>query len=125
MIKEQFKQGGVFQERLLRYMEALLRQSTQTALCNRAHPTEERLSRWLLLVSHRVHALDFDLPEEFMAHMLGTYSFKVAEPIQALQKKGIIDYRDSHITIRDHAGLQQNACECAAVICNQYEYLLA
>jgi len=43
--------GGNFSElrrSLQKYAQAFLEQTSQTAVCNRLHTIEERLSRWLL-----------------------------------------------------------------------------
>jgi len=45
---------GAFQAALLRYTQALLTQTAQTAVCNRMQAIEQRLCRWLLLIHDRV-----------------------------------------------------------------------
>ena len=44
---EEFRLSGPFQSPLLRYTQALLTQVSQTAVCNRLHPVDKRLCRWL------------------------------------------------------------------------------
>src|SRR5579862_9436376 len=48
-LQEEFARGGPVQQVLLRYTQALITQISQTAVCNRLHPVEKRLCRWLLL----------------------------------------------------------------------------
>jgi hypothetical protein len=50
----EFERGGAFQATLLRYTQALLTQTAQTAVCNRMHAIAQRLCRWLLLIHDRV-----------------------------------------------------------------------
>ncbi len=50
----EFERGGAFQSALLRYTQALLTQTAQTAVCNRMHAIAQRLCRWLLLIHDRV-----------------------------------------------------------------------
>ena len=53
-LQEEFHRGGYLQRFLLRYTQALITQISQTAVCNRLHSVEQRLSRWLLLCHDRV-----------------------------------------------------------------------
>ena len=68
---DEFRRGGPFQMALLRYTQALITQISQTAVCNRLHPVEKRLCRWLLLTHDRVPSDELLMTQEFIAHMLG------------------------------------------------------
>jgi len=48
MIQTGFASGGLLQYVLLRYIQTLITQISQTAVCNRLHSVEQRLCRWLL-----------------------------------------------------------------------------
>src|SRR6185295_2698596 len=48
LLKAEFNRAGALQRLLLRYAQALLAQTAQTAACNRHHQTEQQLCRWLL-----------------------------------------------------------------------------
>jgi hypothetical protein len=48
MIQTEFASGGLLQYVLLRYIQTLITQISQTAVCNRLHSVEQRLCRWLL-----------------------------------------------------------------------------
>jgi len=97
---------------LLRSVHALLVQTAQTAACNRVHDLDERLARWLLMCRDRVHADEILITQEFLAIMLGTRRSSVTVAAGSLQQAGLISYRRGHVVIRDHAGLQDAACEC-------------
>jgi CRP-like cAMP-binding protein len=56
---------------LLRYIQVLLVQTSQTALANSHLTLEKRLARWLLMVHDRVGRDEFGLTHEFLAAMLG------------------------------------------------------
>src|SRR6267143_1070191 len=43
VLQEEFARGGALQQALLRYTQALITQISQTAVCNRLHPVEQRL----------------------------------------------------------------------------------
>jgi CRP-like cAMP-binding protein len=52
--KTMFDQNATFRRISLRFTEAMLNLSAQTAACNRLHSTEQRCARWLLMASDRI-----------------------------------------------------------------------
>ena len=101
---------------LLRYIQALITQISQTAVCNRLHAVEQRLCRWLLLSHDRVHSNELQMTQEFIAHMLGGRRESVTVAAERLQDAGLIHYARGHITILDRAGLEATVCECYQVV---------
>src|SRR6478752_5998824 len=69
--RAEFDRTPALQQALYRYTYAMMAQISQTAACNRFHEAEQRLARWLLMTSDRLHAEEFLLTHEFLAHMLG------------------------------------------------------
>lgn len=55
-MQAEFVRGGVFQQKLLRYTQALMTQISQTAVCNRLHSVDQQLCRWLLLSHDRLRS---------------------------------------------------------------------
>ena len=98
---EEFRRGGPCQFLLLRYTQALITQISQTAVCNRLHAVEQRLSRWLLLTHDRVRSVELLLTQEFIANMPGGRRESVTKAARRLQKAGLIRYVRGHITILD------------------------
>ena len=123
LLQAEFKQGGAFQQVLLRYIQALLTQISQTAVCNRLHAVEQRLCRWLLLSHDRVHANELQMTQEFIAHMLGGRRESVTVAAGRLQDAGLIPYARGHITILDRAGLEATVCECYQVVKQEIDRL--
>ena len=70
VLQAEFARGGALQHALLRYIQALITQIAQTAVCNRLHPVEKRLCRWLLLCHGRVQSDELRMTQEFIANML-------------------------------------------------------
>jgi CRP-like cAMP-binding protein len=121
---EEFRRGGPFQLALLRYTQALLTQVSQTAVCNRLHPIEQRLCRWLLMTRNRVPSDEILMTHEFIAHMLGVRREGVSAAAHHLQEAGLVRYHHGHITILDRKGLEAATCECYRVVKNEFDRLL-
>ncbi len=124
VVQEEFKRGGDFQHVLLRYTQALITQISQTAICNRLHPVEQRFCRWLLLSHDRIKADQLEMTQELIATMLGGRRESVTVAAGRLQDEGLISYARGHITILDRKGLETTVCECYQVVKNEYERLL-
>jgi CRP-like cAMP-binding protein len=120
----EFRRGGPFQLALLRYTQALITQISQTAVCNRLHPVEQRLCRWLLLTRDRLPSDEILMTQEFIAHMLGVRREGVTAAAHHLQDAGLIRYRRGHIAILDRTGLEAATCECDRVVKDEFDRLL-
>ena len=116
--EREFRRGGVFQALVLRYMQAQLVQSAQSAACNAKHNMEQRLARWLLLCSDRAHTETLNLSHEFLADMLGSTRPTVSIAAGSLKEEGLIDYNRGVIRMLDAKRLEGRACECYQVIKN-------
>ena len=123
-LQEEFRRGGAFQLLLLKYTQALITQVAQTAVCNRLHPVEKRLCRWLLMTQDRAQSDTLQMTHEFIANMLGIQREAVSVAAHRLQGKGMISYVRGRIRILDRAQLEEGACECYAVVRDEQERLL-
>jgi hypothetical protein len=123
-LRDEFEQSGPLMELLLRYTQALITQIAQTAVCNRRHSLDQQLCRWLLLSQDRLPGDDIVMTQQVIANMLGVRREGVTEAALELQKLGLIHYARGHIAVLDRAGLEERACECYAVVKNEYDRLL-
>ncbi|MEO7851902.1 MAG: Crp/Fnr family transcriptional regulator [Rubrivivax sp.] len=121
---EEFNRTGPVMHLLLRYTQALLTQTGQTAVCNRHHSVEQHLCHWLLLSLDRLASNHIAMTQELIANMMGVRREGVTEAAGRLQKAGLISYRRGHITVLDRHGLEAHSCECYRVVKNEYERLL-
>lgn len=119
----EFKRGGALHDRLLRYTQGLLLQTSQVAACNRLHSISERLGRWLLMSYDRCVCQDLPFTQEFLALMLGTRRAGVTEAALILQTEGYIHYKRGHIQIIDRQGLEDFTCNCYEVIKAEFDLL--
>ncbi|MBY0572644.1 MAG: Crp/Fnr family transcriptional regulator [Undibacterium sp.] len=124
VLMEEFNRAGPVLRLLLRYTQALLTQTAQTAVCNRHHSVEQQLCRWLLLTADRIPNRELTITQELIAQMLGVRREGVTEAAGRLQQNGLISYRRGHITLKDRAGLEQHVCECYGVVKKEFARLL-
>ena len=124
VLKEEFRKGEHLQDILLRYTQAFIVQIAQTTACNRAHPIDGRLARWLLMCQDRSHSDELELTHEFMGMMLGTRRAGISEAASKLQDGGVIRYRRGHVKVLDRPGLEALSCECYPVVKKEFDRLL-
>jgi CRP-like cAMP-binding protein len=117
------ERSPILQHVLRRYTLALMGQLTRTAGCNRVHPVEERLARWLVMTQDRVGADEFTLAHDYIAAMLGVRRPSVTVVAGVLHQADLIEYRRGRIRIIDREGLQEAACEDYRVTEEIYERL--
>lgn len=123
-LRVEFVRAGKFQQSLLRYTQALITQISQTAVCNRLHPIEQQLCRWLLLSHDRLQSDELKMTQELIANMLGVRREGVTYAAGRLQSVGLIKYARGRITILDREGLEATVCECYKVVKDEYDRLL-
>ena len=125
LLKQEFSRGGLMQNLLLRYAQALITQTFQTAACNRHHSVDQQLCRWLLLTLDRRTSNDLVMTQELVASMLGVRREGITQAAGSLQLAGFISYRRGHISVLDRAGLETRTCECYAVVKKELGRLLS
>ena len=123
-IKEEFDRSGPVLRLLLRYVQALITQIAQTAVCNRHHSPDQQLSRLLLCSLDRVQGSELVLTQELIAHVLGVRRESVTASALRLQKAGVIQYARGHISVLNRTGLERSTCECYSVVRTEYDRLL-
>jgi len=114
--RREFLRSERFHDLALRYVQAQLLQTMQSAGCNVKHDLEQRLARWLLLCADRAHTDTFVMPHEFLSDMLGATRPSVSIAAKQLKDKNLIHYSRGLIRILDSPALQRTACECYGTI---------
>jgi len=123
-IKAEFALGGMFQQILLRFTQALMTQISQTAVCNRLHSVEQQLCRWLLLSHDRLDSDVLTMTHDLISNMLGVRREGVTLAAQKLAKRKLIKNIRGTIEITDRQALEEAVCECYEVVNNEYNRLL-
>ncbi|MGP6192161.1 MAG: Crp/Fnr family transcriptional regulator [Vulcanimicrobiaceae bacterium] len=111
-------------QRVLDFAMVNLENIAQFSGCNRLHPINERLARWLLMAHDRVMGDELMLTHEFLATMLGVRRPAVSLAASALDQAGVILYRYGRILIVNRGGLELASCECYMAANNAIERLL-
>ena len=124
-LKAEFTLGGFFHNILLRYTQALLTQISQTAVCNRLHPIDQQLARWLLLSHDRLNGDKLVMTHDLISNMLGVRREGITLAAKKLGSKGLIKNDRGTIYILDRLGLEHAVCECYAVVNNEYNRLMS
>ena len=122
--RAEIAKGGAFADLMRLYAQAFLIQVSQSAACNRLHPVEQRLCRWILMSHDRTGGDRIALTQEFLAQMLGVRRATVSIAASALQKAGLIRYNRGVINVLDRERLEAGSCECYAVVRREFERLL-
>lgn len=123
-LKAEFKRTPVVLNLLLRYVQALTIQISQTAICNRHHSVDQQLCRWLLLTLDRVNTSKVRMTHELIAQMLGVRREGVTTAAGKLQDVGLITYSRGTITVLDRDGVAARSCECYATVKNEIDRLV-
>ena len=123
-ICDEFEKGGVFAQMIHTFLYLQMVQMAQSVLCNRLHPVEARMSRWLLSASDRTQSEYLHLTQEFLAQMLGSRRSTVTVTAGNLQRQKLIEYTRGKIRITNRPALEAKACECYSIVRSKYDELL-
>jgi CRP-like cAMP-binding protein len=123
ILKEEFERPGELRKHLQKYVQAFLIQTSQTAVCNRLHSIEERLSRWLLTCRDRMESDRLKLTHDFLGQMLGAPRTTVTLAAGLLHRAELIDYTRGVVTVRNRKGLEDTACECYPTVRDEFRRL--
>jgi CRP-like cAMP-binding protein len=93
------------------YLQVLIAQIAQSAICNRYHLGRERLARWLLLAGDCGATTRLPLTHRVLAEMVGGARSLVTTALAELREAGAIEYRRGLVTLKRRE-LARQACEC-------------
>lgn len=124
VMKHEFELGGKLQHLALLYTQALMCQTSQTAVCNQHHSVEQQFSRWLLMSFDRLQSNKMTITQEHISHLLGVRRESVTQTAGKLQEAGLITKARGSITLVDRTKLEAQACECYVAVKEECERLL-
>ncbi len=109
-------------DHLLRYVQLLMSQKAQVALCNAKHDIDKRLARWLLLAHDRVAGNLLPVTHDLLATMLGVRRAGVTEALATLEADGVISKTRGALKIVSREALKAHACECYKIIDDRFAW---
>jgi CRP-like cAMP-binding protein len=119
-----FNKCGVFHDAALRFVYVILKQMSQTCVCNHYHTIEARLCRWLTVMCERSGNRRIRVTQEFLAHMLGVQRTSIGPIANLLQRTGAIQYSRGRVEIIDIDRLRASACDCYGIVTAEYRKFL-
>lgn len=122
-LQHAMRESVAVRELLTAYARAFSVQIASTAVANGRAKLEERLARWLLMVSDRVGPT-FHITHEFIAVMLAVRRSGVTLAVQSLEGQALIRARRGAIHIVDRPGLIATANGTYGLAEREYERLL-
>ena len=123
-VREEFEGDVIFKTLVLKFMQALITQMTQMAVCNRHHSLEQQLCRWMLSCLDRLASSEILITQELISNLLGVRREGVTEAAIKLQRDGLISYSRGRINVIDKTLLMKRSCECHGVVNREYNRLL-
>lgn len=124
VLKYEFDRGGALSHVLLMFASALITQMVQTAACNRHHPLDQQLCRWMLLSLDRLSSNKITMTDKLIGNMLGLSTADVTKATDPLRRAGLIHYNAGEITVLDRLGVEKRSCECYSVVKKESDRLL-
>lgn len=124
LLFDEFNHSGAFRRLILRYMQAMMTEASQRAVCHRRHAIDQQLSRIILLCLDRTQASKLTLTQELIARTMGVRREAITVAAQKLQAAGVIRYARGSITVLDRSGLESLACECYKIVKDEFDRLL-
>ena len=125
VVLQLFNKRGIFHDNVLRFAYVVLKQMSQTCVCNHFHSIEARLCRWLTVMTERSGNKQIRVTQEFLAHMLGVQRTSIGLIATSLQREGSIRYSRGRVEIIDLDRLRTSACECYRIVSEEYRQLMA
>lgn len=124
VMKKEFALGGKLQHLALLFTQALICQTSQTAVCNQHHDLDQRMCRWLLTSIDRLESNVILITQEMISSLLGVRRESITQVAGELQKSGLIERSRGKITIINREALEKRVCECYVVVKDEYNRLL-
>lgn len=112
-LKRNLDESREVRESVFEYINLLINQISQRAVCNGFHSIEERLCSWLLMIQERTgNSFNLRITHEQIAMSLGVHRPSVSQITKVLRNQKIIDYERGSISILDRRKLELTACDC-------------
>ena len=109
---------------LLKYVQAFLVQTSQSAIANARAHIDRRLARWILMAQDRTRDKTLPLTHEFLSLMLGVRRPGVTEALQSLNRQKLIENGRNKIVVLNRNGIEKLAGNSYGVPEKEYRRLI-
>jgi len=112
----ELRDHGGLRDACLQYADRAFTEIGQSAVCHHFHTVSERLCRWLLTISDRLHTDTIHMTHERLALVLGVPRTGITGAIGEIQQAEVVTCRHGQIEIRHRRRLELSACPCYAAV---------
>jgi CRP-like cAMP-binding protein len=113
-----------FREILLKYVQIVLLQTSQSGVCNAQHSVKRRLARWLLLACDALGSRHVPLPQEMLGRLIGVRRATISDCLNDIEGCAAIRLSRRLIEITDTEALESLSCDCYRIIKHERQRLL-
>ncbi len=124
IVKREFEENSKLRDLSLLYTQALICQTSQTAMCNKHHSVEQQFCRWLLMSVDRLHQNKMVITLVLISTLLGVSRESVVLITRKMKSDGLIADEKGSIKILHRRELEAKVCECYKVVKEEYDRLL-
>ena len=114
VMKREFALGGQLQHVALLFTQALICQTSQTAVCNQHHSVDQQMCRWLLMSIDRMHDSGLTVTQGMIAKLTGCAPRERDPDCRSLAKRGLDRARPRSI---DGTGSRKTGKAGVRVLC--------
>ena len=108
----EFDRGETLQKLIYNHASRLFDQVCLNAGCSNKHTVQQRVARWMLVMSDCSERETFYMTHQLISQMLGVRRTGVTEIAKNFQRQGLIDYYRGRVKILNHSLLETISCEC-------------
>ena len=108
---------------MLRYVQSLITQNTQSVLCAAKHEVDQRLARWLLLASDRMQSNALTVTHDLLAVIMGVRRAGVTKALLQFEADGVLKKTRGAVHLTNRSALEQRACDCYGIVRDAYACL--
>jgi CRP-like cAMP-binding protein len=109
---------------LLKYVQIVLLQASQSGACNAQHAVRQRLARWLLLARDSVGSSRLPLPQQVLGRLIGVRRATISDCLRDIEASGAVRTTRRLVEITDADALEALACDCYRTIKRERQRLL-
>jgi len=120
----EFDREGPLNRLMLRYLQALLSQMAQTAVCGRHSPIQQ-LGRWILMCLDRADGSHLVASRALVAGQLGLGRSHLQKAATDLQAADFIRWERGRIDVLNRGALEDSGCDCRRIMGAEQEAILA